>query len=658
MEKAVHLGRVFILLVLLHGGSVVAQTERVEKGNLVIEGIPEIPSPIKERMLQYQNVRSASLQDWHPSGEGMIISTRFGETSQFHWVKTPGGARQQITFFSEPVSGATMNPKADRPGFIFRKDIGGSEYYQLFHFDLATGSYKMLTDGKSRNGGGVWSNQGDRFAFTSTKRNGRDYDVYIADIQRPERAQMVAENSGFWYIADWSPDDRQLLLGKYVSINESYIYTLDLASKKLTQINPAKKKISYGAATWSKNGGGIYFTSDEESEFRQLKYYDLESKKSSLLTKDIPWDVNGMALSEDGQLLAFVTNEDAISRLHVRNVHTGQEADLPEIPLGQIYGLEFSPDSERLGMVLNTPQTPGDIYVLHIADNKLVRWTNSEVGGLKTDHFVVPELVHYKTFDRVNGQPRTIPAFYYKPKKPSAHPLPVLISIHGGPEGQYRPFFNWTFQYYVNELGIAVLAPNVRGSAGYGKSYVKLDNGYKREESVKDIGKLLDWIAEQPELDADRVAVIGGSYGGYMVLACMTHFNDRVRCGIDIVGISNFVTFLQNTKAYRRDLRRAEYGDERDPRMHEFLNKISPTTNAHKITKPMLIAQGLNDPRVPASESEQMLEVIRKNGGKVWYLLAKDEGHGFRKKSNRDYYYHSVALFLEKFLLGEKTTMR
>ncbi len=320
------------------------------------------------------------------------------------------------------------------------------------------------------------------------------------------------------------------------------------------------------------------------------------------------------------------------------------------LPIGQVYGLEFNKEDTDLGLVINTPRTPGDIYSLELETNELTRWTFSEVGGMNTDNFVEPELVLYPTFDEVDGKTRTIPAFVYKPKNISG-PVSVLIDIHGGPEGQEIPYFSSTTQYIVNELGIAVITPNVRGSSGYGKTFLTLDNGYKREESVKDIGKLLDWIETQPELDASRVGVIGGSYGGYMVLASMIHFNERLKCGIDIVGISNFVTFLQNTKEYRRDLRRVEYGDEQDPQMNEFLTKISPTTNAHKITKPMFIVQGLNDPRVPVSEAEQILEAIRNNGSDAWYLLAKDEGHGFRKKSNRDYYNNSMVLFLEKYLL-------
>ena len=647
----------FLLIEGASGGY--AETNRIVKGNLVIEGIPDIPQRIIDRRLQYQNIRFAYLQDWDPSGEGILISTRFAETSQFHWVRTPGGARQQITFFNEPVRSAMMNPDPSVSGFLFRKDVGGSELYQIFFYDLEKGDYWMLTDGKSRNGSSLWSNKGDRFAFYTTKRNGRDWDIYIGELNNSKNAVAVLESTGTWIPVDWSPDDSQLLVSRYVSASESYYYTLNLSTKKLTQINSpsgieaisTQKKIAYGDAQWSKDGNGIYLTSDEGSEFQQLKYYDLKTQKFAVLSQDISWNVEEFDLSNEGKVLAFVTNEDGIGRLHLLNLKTRKEMKIPKIPLGQIYALQFSPEGDQLGMVLNTPQTPGDIYVLDIKKKKMVRWTTSEVGGLKTEKFAVPELIHYETFDRVDGKPRMIPAFYYKPKNQAEGPLPVLIQIHGGPESQYRPYFSSNIQYSVHELGIAVLAPNVRGSSGYGKSFLKLDNDYKREDSVKDIGKLLDWIAAQPELDASRVALRGGSYGGYMVLASMIHFDARLRAGIEIVGISNFVTFLENTKAYRRDLRRVEYGDERDPEMRKFLLNISPTTHAHKITKPMFIVQGLNDPRVPVSESEQMVEEIRKNDSPVWYLLAKDEGHGFSKKSNRDYYNNAAVLFIEKFLL-------
>jgi dipeptidyl aminopeptidase/acylaminoacyl peptidase len=397
----------------------------------------------------------------------------------------------------------------------------------------------------------------------------------------------------------------------------------------------------------------LYLTSDEDAEFSTLQYYNIQSKKSTPLTADIKWDVEELELSEKGDKLAFVTNENGISKVYLLNTLTRKYQPVSNLPTGIISGLKFHPDGNRLAMVISSAQTPSDVFVLNTENNKLERWTFSEVGGLNADNFVTPTLVEYETFDKVNGKARKIPAFYYKPRNGNG-PYPVIIDIHGGPEDQYRPGFSSFIQYLVNEMGIAVIAPNVRGSSGYGKTYLQLDNGYKREESVQDIGKLLDWISTQKELDANRVVVYGGSYGGYMVLASLTHYNDRLKAGIDAVGISNFVTFLQNTEAYRQDLRRVEYGDERDPKMKEFLTRVSPMTNATKITKPLFVIQGQNDPRVPASESKQMVETVRGNKGTVWYLLAKDEGHGFRKKSNRDFMVSAVTLFLEKYVLDKE----
>ncbi|HBR86376.1 MAG TPA: peptidase S9, prolyl oligopeptidase [Candidatus Marinimicrobia bacterium] len=628
---------IFLIISLGNGGEV------KQIGNLIIEEIPDIPEVVQERTRQYQNVRSAWISSWNPSGEGMLISTRFAETSQLHFLKEPMGMRQQITFFDEPVGGGSFCPNQDVHGFLFSKDAGGSEYYQLFFFDMDNGSATMLTDGTSRNGLGPWSNSGEYFAFSSNMGNGTDMYIYIHTLSG-DKPVPVVEKPGYYYPIDWSPDDTKLLVGKYVSINESYLYIVDVRSQEMNQVNPMDKKISYGSAQFSKNGKGIYFTSDEGTEFRHLRYYEISSGQQSVLTSHIPWDARSIELTDDGKLLAYVTNEDAISTLHVMYTSSRRELRLPELPIGQISGLEFHPDSRQLALVLNTPQSPGDTYVLDIRSRKLVRWTASEIGGLNTQSFVIPELVHTKSFDDL-----TISGFLYKPNKPGPHP--VVVYIHGGPESQFRPGFSSTFQYWVNELGLAILATNVRGSAGYGKTFVQLDNGFKRENSVKDIGAFLDWIESQSDLDADRVAVYGGSYGGYMVLASMTHYNNRLKAGVDNVGISNFVTFLTNTKAYRRDLRRAEYGDERDPEMYKFLQEISPTNNAEKITKPMLIAQGQNDPRVPVTEAEQMRDIIRKNGGEVWYLVALDEGHGFRKKTNRNYYYNALSLFWEEFLL-------
>jgi dipeptidyl aminopeptidase/acylaminoacyl peptidase len=623
--------------------------ERIERGNLRIEGIPEIPQSIVDRMTQYQNTRSAALQGWDAAGGGMVISTRFGETNQLHYVAEPLGVRRQLTFFDERVTGAAMNPNPNSREFLFTKDIGGSEFYQIFSFDLDTGETQLLTDGDSRHGFVNWSNTGKYYSYYSTLRNGADWDLYVAEIDDPSSSRMVHESAGIWVALEWSPNDEELLVLNYVSINESSVHVLDIESGELRPVNPSDETISFGNAAWDPDGDGVYITSDQGGEFQQLRYYDLVESEQTDLTPNLTWDIDEMAVAPNGGSLAYITNEGGLSGLYLMDTATYVSEAVPNVPVGQVYGLSYHPSGDKIALVINTPQTPGDIYVLNLDDLKFTRWTQSEVGGLNTDNFVIPELIHYPTFDEVDGAPRQIPAFVYEPHGEGPHP--VLIYIHGGPESQFQPSFISSFQYYALELGVAVIAPNVRGSAGYGKNYLKLDNGFNREDSVKDIGALLDWIDEQPNLDSDRVAVRGGSYGGYMVLASMVNYNDRLRAGIDNVGISNFVTFLQNTEDYRRDARRAEYGDEQDPDMYEYLQSISPSNHADKITKPMLIVQGYNDPRVPVTEAEQMVAAIRQNSGEVWYLLAMDEGHGFSKKSNRDFYSHSMVLFLQEFLV-------
>ena len=625
--------------------------ERIERGNLVIEGIPEISEEVDRRIRQYQNTRSANLRGWHPSGEGLLISTRFGETSQLHWVKTPGGARHQLTFFEEPIAEVAVVPGASRPRIVLGRDIGGSENFQLYLYDLERAEAKLLTDGESRNGSITISNQGDRLAFHTTRRNGRDWDLHLLDLDKSGGSVPLLEKGGVWFAIAWSPDDTRLLVARYVSRNEIYPYVLELGSKKLAAIQSSDDRVSYGDLTWSADGRGLYFTSDEGSEFQELKHLDLETGTTESLTSHIPWDIRDLTVSRDGKWLAFAVNEGGAESFHLWDVATRAETAIAPLPVGQVFSAEFSADSKNLALVLNTPQTSGDVFVIDLTneDHNHKRWTTSEVGGLDTSIFATAELIHYDTFDEVDGKARQIPAFYYRPTEGEG-PWPVVIDIHGGPEGQHRPSFDPGVQYLVSELGIAVVASNVRGSSGYGKSYLMLDNGRKREDSVKDIGKLLDWIATRKELDADRVAVSGGSYGGYMVLASLVHFGDRLRGGVDVVGISNFVTFLENTEEYRQDLRRAEYGDERDPEMRAFLEKISPANNAAEITKPLFIVQGANDPRVPASEAEQIFAAVRANGGEPWYLLAKDEGHGFRKKSNRDYFVSASSLFLERIL--------
>jgi len=616
--------------------------------NLVSEGIPAIPAALAETVDRYTQFRSASLSSWHPTRREMLISTRFADTPQVHLVKFPLGSRQQMTFFPERVGGATYQPTQGNY-FVFSKDIGGNEFNQNYRYDFKTGDVTLLTDGKSKNSRGAWSNRGDRMIYTSTRRTGKDTDFYSIDPANPQSDRLLSTvEGGGWGGLSWSPDDRQLLIQEYVSVNESYLWLLDTQSGQKTLITPkgGKEKISYEGGVFSKDGKGLYVVSDRASEFSRLSYIDLATSQPTYLTSQIPWDVEDFDLSEDGKHLAFVTNEDGASVLHVLDTATRKEISLPKLPVGLVYGITWHRNNQDLGFTLISARSTADVYSLNSVTNKVDRWTESETGGLNTSQFSEPELLRWKSFDD-----KSISGFLYRPPAKFTGKRPVMIDIHGGPEGQFRPVFLGRANYYLNELGVAMIFPNVRGSTGYGKTFLTLDNGFLREDSVKDIGALLDWIATQPDLDHDRILVTGGSYGGYMSLAVATHYSDRIRASIDIVGISNFVTFLERTEGYRRDLRRVEYGDERDPKMREFLLKISPVNNADRIRKPLFVIHGKNDPRVPLNEAEQIVATVRKNQVPVWYLMAKDEGHGFSKKKNVDFQFYATVTYVKETLL-------
>jgi dipeptidyl aminopeptidase/acylaminoacyl peptidase len=622
--------------------------------NLVADAIPSIPAELKEDAGRYLEFRSALFQDWHPQKREILITTRFADTMQLHQVRMPRGARSQLTFFPDRVSGGSFRPKTGEV-IVFSKDMGGGEFFQLYRYDFQDGKITLLTDGKSRNTGPRWSNSGKWLAYTSTQRTGRDNDVYVIDPLDPRSNRLLTEVSGGgWSVGDWVADDSTLVLVEYISINESYLHLCDVKTGARTLITPkADQKVAYSQPQFSKDRKAIYVATDKGSEFSRLTRIDLATGEHTVLTPHISWDVDDFDLSPDGRTIAFVTNEDGIGVLHLLSTRTGRETRAPKLPVGVLTGLKWHENNRDLGFTLTSAQSPADAYSVDVTTGKLDRWTESETGGLDATQFVSPELVRIKSFDGLE-----ISGFLYRPDaRKFPGPRPVLVNIHGGPEGQSRPIFLARNNYYLSELGIAILYPNVRGSSGRGKTFLTLDNGFKREDSVKDIGAFLDWIKANPQLAGDRIAVIGGSYGGYMVLGSLLHYSDKLRAGVDMVGISNFLTFLQNTQDYRRDLRRAEYGDERDEKMRVFLEQISPTKHVEKIQKPLLVIQGKNDPRVPVTESEQMVKALREKGGIVWYLMATDEGHGFAKKKNADFAFLAEVLFLKKHLLQPENVL-
>ena len=623
---------------------------------LILQDVPEIPAELVERLNQYQSVRSAAFLDWTRDSKGIYIRTRFGDISQVHKVNAPGGARVQLTWLREPVGQVSRRDQSDE--LVFTMDEGGGERDQVFLFDPKKVSKTRLSSGESRNRLLVWSRNGQRLAFQSTRRNGRSNDIWMMDPDRPDSAELVQEApKGSWLgPADFSRDGKYLLVQQALTVSDSRIYVLDLKSRELQLLaGSAEFTTANRAVCFDRKGEGFYLISNARGRAAELAWKSLDpAVPATYLTAGIPWDVTEFAISNDGKRGAFITNEEGMSRLYLFDTRTGQFAPVGKVPVGIISNIKFSPDNRQLGMTLNTAQTPSDVYVLNLGKSpkkskSLVRWTFSEVGGLDTRSFVEPELVRYPTFDFQGEEPRTVPAFVYRPRTKGPHP--VVIYVHGGPESQYKPAFSSTIQMWVAELGTAVIAPNIRGSSGYDVEYLSLDDGDKREDAVKDIGALLDWIRSQPDLDASRVAIYGASYGGYIVLASAVSYSDRLRAGIDVVGISNFVTFLENTEDYRRELRRQEYGDEREPEMRSLLEQISPLNHVDRIDVPLLVVQGRNDPRVPASESEQIVRAMRERNRPVWYIEALNEGHGYNRKENIDVYEQATILFLQKYLV-------
>jgi dipeptidyl aminopeptidase/acylaminoacyl peptidase len=615
--------------------------------NVLVSGVPAVPPELKRRVHQYLESRSGQLVDVSDDGKQVLISTRFAEVSQLHVVEMPLGARTQLTFTPEPIFQGVFLP--GNPNILFYlQDVGGGEFFQVFRLDRTTGRSELLTDGKSRHEALQVSKDGKWLTWASTARNGKDTDVYVAPIDNPRQARRVTEAEGTWYPGDIASDGSKMLVTQFRAVADSDLHVVDLKTNERRQLTPKEGVGSVVDARFTPDGQSVYLITDRYGDFAAL--YRLELGKAPYtaeppsLTKSIRWNVEGMELSPDGRQLAVGVNEDGSSRLYLMDTRTNalSPANLPQ---GVFTGLAFpGKRSDTLFISMTTARSPTDVWQLDLRSKKLTRWTRSEVGGLNTDAFVEPELVRYGSAGGVK-----VPAFLYRPRGVTGK-APVVIIYHGGPEGQSQPTFSATVQLLVTELKMAVLLPNVRGSEGYGKTYRAMDDGVKREQSLADIGATLDFIASQKDLDASRVGVYGGSYGGYMVLATAAFYPERIKAVVDVVGISSLPSFLQNTQAYRQDLRRAEYGDERDPEVRKVQERISPLGSVGRIRAALYVQQGKNDPRVPQSEAEQIVKAVRAKGADVWYMLALDEGHGFNKKPNRDYATTTTLMFLEKHL--------
>ena len=654
--------KLFIILVfVLLAGNIFAddvQRRTANNGQVLLEDIPPIPATLPQVLHRYQNVRSASFAGWSADSKNIYIKTRFDHVTQLHRVDSPGGARYQLTFGEEPVGEVLGQPNGKL--LALTRDKGGDEFDQVYLLDPRDGLMRLISDGKALNNRLAWDRQGRQLAFRSTRRNGRSNDIWVQDVGPASSARMLlkTEDGTLWKPIDFSRDGKKLLIQQFISVVDSMIWVKDLPDGNLRLLVGDAENPSTNVSTgFDHDDNHVLFVTNQRNGAAELAKISLNEPSIINFAPSVSdWDITHNTLSPDRRRGAFVANEGGISKLYLFDPEKLTYKLVKKIPLGLISGLVFSPDSKKLGMTLNSARYPNDAFVLALgrsplSTRSLVRWTHSEVGGLDTNKFSNP--IPFRFPSPIEGQDKdlSVPAFAYLP--PGDGPFPVIIHVHGGPESQYRPRFNSNFQMWIDQLGVAVIAPNIRGSLGFGADYITLDNGYQRETAVKDIGALLDWIASQPKLDASRVAVEGASYGGYIALASAVHYSDRLRAAVDRLGISNFVTFLENTQDYRRELRRIEYGDERIPQMRAFLEEISPLNNVGKIRIPLLVQQGRNDPIVPTSESDQMVKALREQGQTVWYINALNEGHGYDKKENRDLYQQATFLFFQKYLIGD-----
>lgn len=606
------------------------------------DGIPAVPLTLVEATRPYMEFRTASFLDWDPNSRAMLIATRFGNVAQLHTVAAPGMDRRQISFEAEPLGGVYMPNDGT---LVVRKDVGGNEFWQLY--TLKDGRLTLLTDGKSRNAINAVSADGKLLGYSSTRRNGADSDLYVIDPRDPASNKLVLQvKGGGWGLADFAPGNTAAVVGNYVSVQKSDLYWLDLASGKLTPIGDHKKAIAHGGARFAPDGT-LWVTSDAGSDFQRLGTLDPKTGKFTPRAPETKWDVESFDIAADGSFIAYIVNEAGISKLRLLDPKTGQSREVTGLPKGVMGGVKIAPWGE-IGVTVSSARVPTDAFSVDPKTLAVKRWTESETGGLDPARNVEPELVEVKSFD---GE--AVSGFLYRPD-PAKFPgkRPLIVNIHGGPEGQSTPGFRGRTNYLLNEQGIAVFYPNVRGSTGYGKRFVSLDNGpFLRENSVKDIGAFLDRFQADPAIDAGRMAVQGGSYGGYMCYASAIRYGDRFKAADCIVAISNFVTFLENTQSYRRDLRRVEYGDERDPKQRAKLMEISPLTSVDKLSIPLLVVTGANDPRVPKSEADQMVAAVRAKGRPAWHLVGLNEGHGFGKKENQDYQFWTELQFWQQHLL-------
>jgi dipeptidyl aminopeptidase/acylaminoacyl peptidase len=585
----------------------------------------------------FLEVKESRAPAFNPDASKIIYLNDDTGTRQLYAIPREGGERVQLTDFSDPISDYLYSPTEEK--IIFSKFEGGSENAQLYLLDVSTKDIRPLTQKKEvRHNLGSFSRDGHYISFSSNERNGKDFDVYIMDARTFE-SECVWVAGGMCSAGSFSPSDRSLSMRKTHSNDNNDLYLYNRETGIVEHLTPHVEHAVYGMPQWLPDESAFFFITNEDSEFKHVARFSLHDKKYTSVMKP-NWDVADIDISKSGSYLSVVVNEEGYKKLAI---YDPRDVNAPRRFLfDQVSSITFSQNEQYAACTVGDARHTMDIWIIDIKTGEVKQLTKS-VQGVLPDELVDPELIHFKSFDGLE-----IPAFVYQPNtiRPGQK-FPVIINIHGGPEEQFMPSLKTITQYFVY-AGYIVVGPNVRGSAGYGKTYMKLDNVEKRMDSVKDIIALRDYLTKLPEVDSQKMVVMGGSYGGFMVLACLAFYPDLWAAGIDTVGIANFVTFLENTAPYRRHLREAEYGSlEKD---REFLESISPINSVEKIKAPLFIIHGANDPRVPLSEAEQISGKLKSLGRTVEMVVYSDEGHGLSKLKNRLDAYPKMVDFLEEVL--------
>jgi dipeptidyl aminopeptidase/acylaminoacyl peptidase len=626
-------------------GQTAGQEVITPPNTLVTDGVPSVPARIAQDVRPYVGMYGLPLAGWDPIKRELQLKG----VSSVTWisnVEAPGSTPKITTYIQ---SGGIYDVYYQPQGkyLAYTRDSDGNEAFQLYLYNLQSKASTLLSDGKSRNTEPVWAPSGERIIYSSSPVGTVGVSLRVINPFDPKSDRLLVQTAGGYLKAyDWSPDNKLAVYCDFTSNTVSSLWMVDVETGAKTRLSPQTARDElYDFPQFSRDGKGVYVVTDHDSDVRRLAYLDLQTKQFKYLSDGIKWDVDEFRLSPDGKALAFVINEEGNARLRLLVVATGQERQVPQLPVGLISDLKWDNNSTDLAFNYKSPRTPNDAYSININTGKIDLWARSTTNGVDTQKFSLPEVIHWKTFDG-----RTLPGYLYRPPTKFTGKRPVIIDVHGGPEEQYRPGFGYEDNYFLNELGVVKIYPNVRGSTGFGRAFLELDNGLKREDAVRDVGALLDWIKAQPDLDSDRVMVEGASYGGFIALSVAVNYGDRIRAALSDSGPSNLATFVESTEGWRRGLQRAEFGDERDLKVREFMERTAPLRNAQKIKKPLMVIQGQNDPRVPVSESESIIKAT-KGRIPVWYLLAKNEGHGFVQQNNRDYRLYSTILFVKEFLL-------